>query len=131
MSAGEVDEYLAQLDEPQRSTLEHLRQTIADVIPDAQLGLSYGVPAFRISGKAVAGFSAAKHHLSYLPHSGSVLDTIDSVAFEVGEGWRTVKFLSTKCRATSAASSGGVDGEIPSGRLMYSPWMMISPSQAQ
>lgn len=76
MSTQEVDDYLAELDEPKRSTLEQLRQMIAEFIPDAEQGLSYGVPAFSIGGKPVAGFSAAKNWLSYLPHSGSVLATI-------------------------------------------------------
>lgn len=35
--------------------------------------VSYGVPAFRVGGKTVAGFAAFKNHLSYLPFSGSVL----------------------------------------------------------
>jgi uncharacterized protein YdhG (YjbR/CyaY superfamily) len=73
VSADEVDAYLAQLDEPKRSTLEHLRRSIATVIPEAEEGLSYGVPVFRIAGKPVAGFSAAKNWLSYLPHSGEIL----------------------------------------------------------
>ncbi len=47
MSADEVDEYLAQLDEPKRSTREHLRRSIAAVIPEAEQVLSYGVPEFR------------------------------------------------------------------------------------
>lgn len=72
MSKEEVDNYLASLDEPKKSTLEVLRRTILDIIPDAEQGMSYGVPAFRLEGKVVAGFAAFKHHLSYLPHSGSV-----------------------------------------------------------
>ena len=43
-----------------------------EVIPDAEQGISYGLPAFRVQGKVVAGFAAFKNHLSYLPHSGSV-----------------------------------------------------------
>jgi uncharacterized protein YdhG (YjbR/CyaY superfamily) len=31
------------------------------------------MPAFRVQGKVVAGFAAFTTHLSYLPHSGSVL----------------------------------------------------------
>ncbi|MGH3303158.1 MAG: iron chaperone [Streptosporangiaceae bacterium] len=58
--------------EPKRTTLALLRQTILDVIPEADQGLSYGVPAFKVGGKTVAGFAAFKNHLSYLPHSGSV-----------------------------------------------------------
>jgi uncharacterized protein YdhG (YjbR/CyaY superfamily) len=73
MSQREIDDYLANLDEPKRTTLRQLQQTIASVIPDAEPGISYGMPAFRLHGKVIAGFAAFKNHLSYLPHSGSVL----------------------------------------------------------
>jgi uncharacterized protein YdhG (YjbR/CyaY superfamily) len=73
MSAEEVDDYLDALEEPKRSTLEALRRTILEVIPDAEQVISYRVPAFRVAGKTVAGFAAFKDHLSYLPFSGSVL----------------------------------------------------------
>ena len=72
MSSAEIDDYLADLEEPKRSTLQQLRLTIVDIVPEAAQGISYGVPAFRIGGKVVAGFAAFKNHLSYLPHSGSV-----------------------------------------------------------
>jgi uncharacterized protein YdhG (YjbR/CyaY superfamily) len=72
MSAAEIDSYLDGLDEPKRVTLERLRQTILRILPDAEQGISYTVPAFRVGGKVIAGFAAFKNHLSYLPHSGSV-----------------------------------------------------------
>ena len=72
MSKEEVDAYLKSLDEPKRSTLEAVRRTILEVVPDAEQCISYGAPAFRLHGKVVAGFAAFKNHLSYLPHSGSV-----------------------------------------------------------
>jgi uncharacterized protein YdhG (YjbR/CyaY superfamily) len=72
VSAAEIDAYLDSLAEPKRTTLSELRQTILRVIPDADQGISYGVPAFKVNGKTVAGFAAFKNHLSYLPHSGSV-----------------------------------------------------------
>jgi len=72
MSGNLIDQYLAGLDEPKRATLEQLRKTILEVLPDAEEGISYGVPAFSVQGKVVAGFAAFTHHLSYLPHSGSV-----------------------------------------------------------
>jgi uncharacterized protein YdhG (YjbR/CyaY superfamily) len=71
MSQQEIDDYLANLDEPKRTTLQQLRQTIQSIIPDAEQGISYGMPAFRLHGKVIAGFAAFKNHLSYLPHSGS------------------------------------------------------------
>lgn len=76
MSSDEIDRYLEALDEPKRSTLQTVREVIAGLVPEAEQGLSYGVPAFRIEGRAIAGFSAAKAHLSYLPHSGQILDTL-------------------------------------------------------
>ena len=72
MSSAEVDSYLADVAEPKRSTLQHLRRTILEVVPEAEEGISYGVPAFRLQGKVIAGFAAFTNHLSYLPHSGSV-----------------------------------------------------------
>jgi len=76
MSKKEVDAYLATLAEPKRGTLEALRKTILDILPQAEQGISYGVPAFRFQGKVIAGFAAFKNHLSYLPHSGSVFPEI-------------------------------------------------------
>jgi uncharacterized protein YdhG (YjbR/CyaY superfamily) len=73
VSAEEVDEYLRRVDEPKRSTLQALRRTILEIVPDAEQVISYRVPAFRVSGRTVAGFAAFKDHLSYLPFSGSVL----------------------------------------------------------
>ena len=73
MAAEEVDEYLRGVDEPKRSTLEALRGTILEIVPDAEQVISYRVPAFRVEGKTVAGFAAFRDHLSYLPFSGSVL----------------------------------------------------------
>ena len=73
MGAEEVDAYLAELDEPKRSTLEAVRRSIRAAVPEAEEGISYGMPAFRVDGKVVAGFAAFKNHLAYLPHSGSVL----------------------------------------------------------
>lgn len=70
MSAEEVDEYLRGVEEPKRGTLEALRRTILEVVPDAEQVISYRVPAFRVGGTTVAGFAAFKEHLSYVPFSG-------------------------------------------------------------
>jgi uncharacterized protein YdhG (YjbR/CyaY superfamily) len=72
VSAEEIDQYLAAVEEPKRATLARLRQTILDILPGAEQGISYGLPAFKVRGKTIAGFAAFKDHLSYLPHSGSV-----------------------------------------------------------
>jgi uncharacterized protein YdhG (YjbR/CyaY superfamily) len=80
MSREEIDDYLAGLEEPKRSTLEALRRSILQVVPGAEQCISYGMPAFRVDGKVVAGFAAFSKHLGYLPHSGAVLaDVGDAV----------------------------------------------------
>ncbi len=88
VSEQEIDDYLASLDEPKRTTLSQVRQTIVGVIPDAEQCISYGTPAFRLHGKVVAGFAAFKNHLSYLPHSGSVFTELrdDLAAYRTSSG---------------------------------------------
>ena len=73
----DIDGYLVTVEEPKRTTLETLRRSILQVVPDAEQCISYGMPAFKVDGKTVAGFAAFKDHLSYLPHSGSVLSRLD------------------------------------------------------
>ena len=62
MSKRDIDCYLSALDEPKRSTLEALRHSILEVVPEAEQCISYGMPAFKVQGKTLAGFAAFKHH---------------------------------------------------------------------
>src|SRR5580700_6551619 len=92
MSKAEIDTYLANLAEPKRSTLEQLRKTILEVIPEAEQCISYGVPAFRVRGKVIAGFAAFKNHLSYLPHSGSVFPELQEELASFGKSTGALRF---------------------------------------
>lgn len=73
-----VDDYLAEAPEPHRSTLRELRATLSRLLPDAEETISYGVPAFKVEGKAIAGYAHYKNHCSYFPHSGSVLPLLSN-----------------------------------------------------
>jgi len=88
VTAADVDDYLGSVDEPKRSTLEAVRRTIREIVPDAQECISYGMPAYRVEGKVVAGFAAFTRHLSYLPHSGSVFPELadDLAAYQYSSG---------------------------------------------
>lgn len=88
MTAPDVDTYLAGLEQPQRETLLELRRRILEVVPDAEECISYGMPAFKVGGKTVAGFAAFKNHLGYFPHSGSVLPKLkdELSAYEMTQG---------------------------------------------
>ncbi len=72
VSHQDVDDYLAAVPEPQRTTLEAVRATLAALLPEAEQGIAYGVPCFKVGGKGVAGFGFYKNHCTYFPMSGSI-----------------------------------------------------------
>lgn len=68
-----MDAYLAALGDDQRQALERLRRTIRAAAPRAEECISYGVPAFRLDGKVLVGFGAAKEHCTFFPMSGTTV----------------------------------------------------------
>jgi uncharacterized protein YdhG (YjbR/CyaY superfamily) len=92
VSRDEVDAYLAALEEPRQSTLRALRHTILAIIPEAEQCISYAMPTFKVRGKAIAGFAAFKNHLSYFPHSGSVIPELWSELAQYKASKGTLQF---------------------------------------
>lgn len=86
--AAEVDRYLADVPEPQRTTLGKVRATLRKVLPHAEEAIRYGMPAMTLQGKAVAGYAAFADHCGYYPMSGDVVAAAgDAVAdYEVTKG---------------------------------------------
>jgi uncharacterized protein YdhG (YjbR/CyaY superfamily) len=117
MTAAEIDAYLDQLEEPKRSTLGQLRRDILAVVPDAQQCISYGVPGFKVGGKTIAGFAAFKHHLSYLPHSGSVFPEIADLlgGYQKSSGALRSRSMS-RCRPIWYADSSKSGSRRPASR---------------
>jgi|SRR5579863_2240937 len=69
-----VDEYLAHLPEPARTTLKHIRKVIRSVVPsDATEVISYGMPMFKYKGMLVA-YAAFKNHCSLFPTGSGVIE---------------------------------------------------------
>ena len=87
-----IDRHLKKFSGEQLETLQHLRETIHSIVPNAKETISYGMPAFEIDGKVVAGFEGFKKHCSYFPHSGSVIEELEDFPewCEVSKG--TLKF---------------------------------------
>jgi uncharacterized protein YdhG (YjbR/CyaY superfamily) len=77
MTSKEVDQHLAKIPEPQRSTLQLLRKAIREVIPEAQEVISYGFPGYKLDGKIICGFDAFKNHCSFFPHSSLVIPELE------------------------------------------------------
>ena len=70
-----LDEYLARVPEPARTTLNKVRAVIRSAVPpEATEAISYGMPAFKYKGPLVA-FAAFSNHCSLFPMSLSVIET--------------------------------------------------------
>jgi uncharacterized protein YdhG (YjbR/CyaY superfamily) len=67
-----IDDRLNQLQQPEREALEHIRQLVLDLVPDAQEVISYNMPGFKYKGKYLLTFEAFNDHLSLFP--GATVD---------------------------------------------------------
>jgi uncharacterized protein YdhG (YjbR/CyaY superfamily) len=86
--AKNVDEYLAGLPEPARSTLKRVRAVIRSVVPaETTEVISYGIPTFKYKQGLVA-FAAFRDHCSFFPMGSSVLDAFkeELKGFRVSKG---------------------------------------------
>lgn len=62
-----IDEYLAPLSDEQRAALEKLRRDIKAAAPKAEECISYQIPGFRLDGRLLVSFGAAKNHCAFYP----------------------------------------------------------------
>ena len=87
-----VDEYLAGLSAENRAALQRVRRAVHAAAPGAEECISYGMPAFRLNGKLIAGFKAAANHCSFHPMSGETVATLkaDLARYDTSRG--TVRF---------------------------------------
>jgi len=90
--AKTVDEYLAGVPEPARTTLNKVRAVIRSAVPpESTEAISYRIPAFRYKGPLL-GFAAFPNHCSLFVMSGSVLEEFkDAIkGFHTSKG--TIRF---------------------------------------
>ena len=88
----DVDEYLAGVPEPARSTLEKVRAAIRSAVPaEATEAIGWGMPMFRYKGMLL-GFAAFSNHCSLFPMSTSVMEAFknDLKDFHTSKG--TIRF---------------------------------------
>jgi uncharacterized protein YdhG (YjbR/CyaY superfamily) len=87
-----IDDSLAGLDPQQRMALTKVRRAILGAAPEAEECISYGMPAFRLHGKLIAGFRAAANHCSYHPMSGSTIATLAAKLAKYDTSAGTLRF---------------------------------------
>lgn len=88
MSKAEITAHLKKFDKPQRDTLQAVRVAMAEILPEADQVIKYGIPTFAIEGKGVIGFDGYKNHNSIFPYSGSVNEILkgDLAKYEQTKG---------------------------------------------
>ncbi len=87
-----VDEYLARVPEPARTTLSRIRAVLRSVVPaEATEVISYGIPTFKYKGMLM-GFAAFSNHCSLFPGSLSAMETLKKELsnYETSKG--TIRF---------------------------------------
>jgi uncharacterized protein YdhG (YjbR/CyaY superfamily) len=90
--AKTVDEYLAGVPEPARSTLNRIRAVIRSAAPpEAMEVISYRIPMFKYKGMLM-GFAAFSNHCSLFPGSLSAMKGLENElkAFPKSKG--TIRF---------------------------------------
>jgi uncharacterized protein YdhG (YjbR/CyaY superfamily) len=84
-----VDEYLARVPEPARSTLNRIRAVIRSAVPpDATEVISYRIPTFKYKGSSLLGFAAFSNHCSLFPMSLAVMEAFKNElkSFDTSKG---------------------------------------------
>lgn len=92
--AASIDTYLDGVPEGQRAALQALRETILDVAPGAVECLSYGMPAFRVGGRAICYFAAAKGWCAFYP--GGLMDEFAAELADFSTSKGTIRFQPDK-----------------------------------
>jgi uncharacterized protein YdhG (YjbR/CyaY superfamily) len=87
-----IDDYLAPLSADKRAALEKLRKIIRAAVPKAEECITYGLAAFRLNGKPIAGLGAGANHCAYYPMSGAIVQAFreDLKGFDTSKG--TIRF---------------------------------------
>jgi len=94
--AKNVDEYLARVPEPARSTLKHVRAVIRSVVPaETTEVISYGIPMFKYNGMLV-GYAAFKNHCSLFPTGSGVIEKFAKELKGYATSRGTIQFPSDK-----------------------------------
>ena len=70
------EDFLTGLPADRRNAFGDVIAQVTALVPEAEEGRSYGMPAFRYKGRPLLGFSEAKGHLNLHPFSPAAIDPV-------------------------------------------------------
>jgi uncharacterized protein YdhG (YjbR/CyaY superfamily) len=73
---GEVGGYLSTIEGADRDALQRVYAIAREVVPEAEEGISYAMPALLYRGKGLIATVRAKKFLSLYPYSGAVIASV-------------------------------------------------------
>src|ERR1700741_686089 len=62
-----VDDYIAAQPEAAQRVLTRVRRIVRKAVPDADEGISYQIPAYKLNGRTLMFFAGWKEHFSLYP----------------------------------------------------------------
>ncbi len=87
-----VDEYIASQPEAVQRVLRRVRSAIRKAVPEAEEGISYKIPAYKLHGRTMLYFAGWKQHYSLYPSNDHMVAAFkdDLAEYEVEKG--TIRF---------------------------------------
>jgi uncharacterized protein YdhG (YjbR/CyaY superfamily) len=87
-----VTDYIAAQPAAARAAVKRVRNTIRKAMPMADEVISYGIPAYKLNGRAVIFFAGWKQHYSIYPATDGLAEAFkdELASYEVSKG--TIRF---------------------------------------
>jgi uncharacterized protein YdhG (YjbR/CyaY superfamily) len=93
---GEMSDYIAGLEEPDRDLIERIRARAVSLVPDAVEGRSYGMPALRYRDSPLLSVMSTKDHIGLYPFSPEVVSAVEGELDGFSWSKGTIRFTATR-----------------------------------
>lgn len=111
---GTIDDYLAGLDPADAAIIAHQYALAREVVPEAEQGLGYGMPALVYRGASLLSVMRAKKHFGVYPFSPAAIVEILPLLDGVDHAKGTIRFTDPlpddTIRALVAARRAQIEG---------------------
>lgn len=111
---GTIDDYLETLEPSDAAIIAHTYEVARAVVPEAEQGLGYGMPALTYRGKSLLSVMRAKAHFGVYPFSPAAIVEILPLLDDVDHAKGTIRFTEPlpdeTIRALVAARKRQIEG---------------------